>query len=205
MAVNDIHACALVQQYEDYKPVNVFHYIETVEGPGGDATAQMNIAFNTTVILSWSTATSTALQLLCLIGKTIHPGPTTPNVLSPLSSLMGAKAGTSMPGQTQAVVRKYPAAGSIPFLVGHFNVAGTVEADWLEGQAEAVLAADLSALANNLETTLVAGGYTFEPVIWSPTRKKAATPPFHILWDDSVVNFGVKVLRRRRGFYHNFA
>ncbi len=205
MAVNDIHSCALVQQFEDYKPVNVFHYLETVEGPGGDANLQMNTAFNTTVIGSWAAAVSNMMQLLCLIGKTIHPLPSTPNVFSPLGSIVGDKVSPAMPGQTQAVVRKYPAAGAVPFLVGHFNVGGTVEADWTEGQTRASLSAELSELANNLEVTLVSGGYTFEPVIWSPTRKKLITPPFHILWDDSVVNFGVKVLRRRRGFYHNFA
>lgn len=205
MAVNDIHAVALVQQYEDYKPVNVFHYIETVEGPGGDANTQLNVAFDTTVVGTWAAAVSASLQLLCLIAKTIHPLPSVPDVRSPLSSIVGVKAGSTMPGQTQAVVRKYPAAGVAPFLVGHFNTVGTTENDWQEGQMELALSTQLGATAVALQTSLVAGGYTFQPVIWSPTRKKLITPPFHVVWSRSLVNFGVKVLRRRRGFYHNFA
>jgi len=205
MAVNDIHSCALVQSYEDYRPVNVFHYIETVEGPGGDGNNQLAIAFNTTVVDDWAAGVVTTLGLLCLITKTIHPSPSMPKVFSPLSSIVGDKVGSSMPGQAQAVVRKYPTDGVTPFLVGHYNVVGTLEGDWLEGQMEAVLNVNLTTLSNSLETSLVAGGYTFEPVIWSPTRKKAATSPFHVGWSDHLVNFGVKVLRRRRGFYHNFA
>lgn len=207
MAVNDIHTCALVQQYENYRPVNVFHYIETVEGPNGDANAQMNTAFNTQVVADWAACVSDQLLLLCLIGKTIHPAPSIPDVFSPLVTGSGDKVGDAMPGQTQAVVRKYPLVNSVPFLVGHYNVAGTVEVDWLEGQMEAALNTLLTTLTNSLKATLVAGGYTFEPVIWSPTRKAATPPltPFHTRWVDHLVNFGVKVLRRRRGFYHNFA
>ncbi len=205
MAVNDIHSVALVQKYEDYRPVNVFHYIETVEGPSGFSNQELANGANTTFISNWAVAVSTALELLCLITKTIHPNPTVPFVLSPLSFSAGLKAGSSMPGQTQAVVRKYPLEGAIPFLVGHFNVSGTIEADWLEGQMEAVLNGHLATLATDMETTIVSGGYTFEPVIWSPTRKKLVTPPFHIGYSSSLVNFGVKVLRRRRGFYHSFA
>jgi hypothetical protein len=204
MAVNDIHSVALVQDYEDYKPVNVFHYIETVDG-AGDANASLNAAFNTAVLFDWADCVSTAMGLLCLIGKTIHPAPTRPNVFSPLAATAGTKVGASMPGQTQAVVRKYPVAGGVPYLVGHYNLGGTIEADWTEGQMSAGLNTLIVALNADLEGTLVSGGYTFEPVIWSPTRKKAATPPFHIGWDTSQVNFGVKVLRRRRGFYHSFA
>jgi len=205
MAVNDIHSCALVQRFEDYRPVNVFHYLETVEGPGGDANTQLNVAFNTSVIPSWAPVVTDDLKLLCLISKTIHPSPSVPDVFSPLGSTEGDKLGDPEAGQAQAVVRKYPAAGVIPFLVGHFNVAGTQESDWQEGQMKAALNTLLVTLAGTLEATLVAGGYTFQPVIWSPTRKKVPTPPFHVIWSDHLVNFGVKVLRRRRGFYHNFA
>jgi len=203
MAVNDIHSCALVQEYEDYRPVNVFHYIETVDG-AGDANLQLNTAFNTTVVALWAACVADTLQLLCLIGKTIHPAPTRPNVFSPLANIQGDKITAAMPGQTQAVSRKYPVPTAVPYLVGHYNIGGTVEADWVEGNMINGLNISISALNVALESTLVAGGYTFEPVIWSPTRKKAATPPFHTAWDTSQVNFGVKVLRRRRGFYHRF-
>ncbi len=205
MAINDIYQVAFVQQYEEYKPVSIVHYLETADAGTGDDAAQLAGIFDTNVVLKWAGAQSASMALLCLIVTRIHPGPGHPVILSPLASSNGLLAGPGVGPQTQAVCRKYPGNDVAPFLVGRVNIAGTREEDWTEGQMVTGLKDKLVILTDELEKPQSISGYTFDPVIWSPTRKKALTPPFHVLWDETHINFGQKVLTRRRALYHDYA
>lgn len=206
MAVNDLYTVAVQQSYQNARPVNVFYYRETAAGTANNSTLELLNAFNAAVMQAWADAVSEDVKFDCLIGRKIDPPDAVPSILSNVIPTGGTRIGDAAAGQAQAVTVKYPLANVTPWIRGLWNLVGTLDIDWEKGQMTITFNNLLNALNNFLIQPLVgATGWDFTPVIYSPTRKKLGQTPYFVDWKDCRESFGKKVLKRRRGIFHDYA
>lgn len=164
MAVNDIFQINMIGQLHGQATVNTFHYRVSVQGTG-DAEPVLLPAFHTAVGAKVKIACSNEWSLVRTTVQKIRPLP--PRLA--LETVAGAGPGAlfqeSMPTSIAVVVSKRTILAGRAYR-GRCYFAGISAAHEIDSQLTTAGALVWDDVATGMETSLIASGYTFVPVVF---------------------------------------
>jgi len=166
MAIGDIYAIQIVQEYQSSVMLNVLHYETTVQGSGDVASLASEIVSN--VIPALKALQTNELEHTFVVAQKIWPLPVNLAHATSTGAGVGGIATAGSPAEVAAVITKETALAGRAFR-GRFFITGIPQSRTVGGKVTSTMLTAMDTLALALQGSQVLNGSTWIPVVYHRT------------------------------------